>query len=192
MTEIQSYSFYPNKEVDLFGKTVIIEPYRTVEIADYMTPIEEARNNVIKFQFQAAKERKKRQKTGKKEKGEDKDNKEESSAWDNVSDEDFELYQSKRKEEERLEEELFQAVYDMAQLGLKRALYPEAKDLIGEELNKFPHIDAPKFKIYEIFRTMDDLATGKYLDEIEVDDTKNEKTSTQKNTLEASKEPSSE
>lgn len=164
MEGFEQFSFYPNKTINLFGKEITIEPYRVDEIPEYIIPIEQKEDETLKLQYELAKHGKRRRKTDKQDKNSGED---EPVTMFDLDEDDFKFYLDLKNKINTIEEEMYQLIERVAQLGLKRALYPEANDLTGKELDKYPKVNIPKFKIKEVYRAMNELANGVILEEAE-------------------------
>ena len=144
---MESFSFYPNQKVKIEGKTLLIEPYRVGEIRDYVAPMDNIQADLGKLMSKLEYYNK-----------------------ENLTLEDIDKMTELAKEANSLKNDAMDISYKIAQLGLKRALYPKAKDLIGSELDEFPEVKIPSGTAPKIVGIMMKLANK---DMPKVADTKN-------------------
>jgi len=148
---METFNAYPTETIQLSnGKEVTIEPYRVGEIRNYIAPFDKAQAKFHKIisKYDLLNPNKKPRKQAKKLKIET-----EEEALTQFQD----IIQDKVKDIPRTEgniEKLYQINEELidlttelteitnkvAQLGLKRALIPDAENKIGNELNEYPDI----------------------------------------------------
>lgn len=120
VTPKKHFNEYPTEKVKLNGETYAVEPYRVAEIKDYVSPIMLIYNKMNNIRSKSEQILKKGRK--------------------NLTDEELDKLTGFDNEAIGLKDDVITLAYNLAQLGLKRAKYPEAYDKIGPELDEYDDV----------------------------------------------------
>jgi hypothetical protein len=148
---MKTFSFYPNTPYTLpDGKIIEIEPYRVEELAEYVLPLDKAKSTLMELQLKASKILPDELLSDDNNGMTDKD----------LSDDEISNIKDLLDEIEETRTNTVLLSNRLAQLGLKRALYPDASDKIGKELDEYPDIGIMTKNAQEIRDIMIGLANN--------------------------------
>jgi len=133
-TDLPTFSYYPTQEIKLNGDILLLEPYRVIEIEKYVAPMEDANVDLSEMisKLQLI--------TGMPFEEMDALLKSNKPLPEELDPEKIIKLTEMARTINKLRFKMIKISYDLAQLGLKRAKYPEAHDLIGEQLRQFPDV----------------------------------------------------
>lgn len=149
VTPKKQFHEYPSKKIKVRGETLEIEPYRVAEIKDYVSPINIIVNHTTNV--------------GKKaeyylNKGEENLTPDEMDELTKLDDEAITLKDGGWVYNGKTMDGLTVLSYKLAQLGLKRAKYPEAYDKVGAELDEYKDVPILRADAMKVTNLMINLA----------------------------------
>ena len=133
---METFSFYPNRKIKLSNKTLTIEPYRVAEVRDYVAPMDEIQvklsSIVSRLELYTNKEE--------------------------MTPVEIEEVSELAREANNLKLDAMTITVKLAQLGLKRSVYPDAMDKVGQELDEYPDIGISESTASKVVGVMMQLA----------------------------------
>ena len=142
-------NYYPTAEIELNGKKLKIEAYRVAEIREYVLPLDMIQSKLSKYISQV----------------------DLYMDGDKLTLDEIDKLTEITDKVVLLKADAMDISFKIAQLGLKRAVYPEAYDKIGSELDEFEDIGITESMIQKVSGMMMKLAKQ---DMPQVADTKND------------------
>lgn len=137
---MKSYNYYPTAKLELNGKTLKLEPYRVAEVREYVMPLEQIQSQLGTMMAKVGVYKKR------------------AIDADTLTIEEIDELAELNEKALILKVDAMDLAYNLAQLGLKRAMYPEAKDLIGSELDKFDDVGVSEGEVTKTTSLMFELA----------------------------------